>query len=114
MVTRVLDENQQKRTDTDASKLGVYFEAWQYCWSLASVLSPQRKEVGDAATYAALYHAQFGLTAKQLGLTPELLAEAFLGYNPEREDAAFEAAIKSKNLKDSKPRPSRRNSTPDT
>ena len=109
----LLATNQQARTDSEGFQLGLHFAAWQAFWQLLSwgqatdnstVAGHVDLAPDIAATSGQVHFLYFRQGCQRNDLTPAQLQELFAGdhYDPARDDAAWQAAVKATAFKGTK------------
>ncbi len=110
-ISAVYDKNVQDQKSNDAFVLGVCFGAWQAYWQALSsnhafemIGSSRMDETKLASLFGESEYQAFRGASKRVGLTDAQLKELFgsYGYDPVRDNAAWEKASKEKDFKGTK------------
>lgn len=103
LISNVSSQNTQNRTSTDGFLLGLHFGAWQNYW-ITLDCGAARDQVTLAALLGNASYQGFKALSARCELTKEQMVKLWgiYGYQPDRDDAAWEAAVLSKKFKGSK------------
>lgn len=97
-IDALLSANQQRNTDSDGFKFGVYHTAWHDSWQVASIGLREKTSQQLAEISADLYYLFTTSLAKSLELDQDQIRQLTWHYVP-GEETLFPQIVKSKQFK---------------